>query len=170
MPSELKFWAAALIQTLALPSSDQFGRKKYRNPCCAPSNVTARPKKIIIKMNGNVAVKYRTLADDFIDFQMAKYTKIHAHIKHATKSHRNAPAFSKPSVIWSTLFLRRRQKKQFEAFIVFSLNEMCERSPKGKNCILKKLFGWCSWFQWPCHIFFESFWYPTIGGCPSEWN
>lgn len=71
-------------------------------------------------MNGNVAVKYRTLADDFIDFQMAKYTNIQAHIRHATKSHRNAPASSKPVLIWSTLFLEMRNKQP--VFFIMSKN------------------------------------------------
>lgn len=58
--------------TLAFPSNAQFGRKKYLRPFSAPSSVNERPIKTTINTNGKVAVKYLTLADDLIDFQIAK--------------------------------------------------------------------------------------------------
>lgn len=91
--------------TFACLSCSQLGRKKYCNPLSAPSRVSDLPKNIIIKINGKVAVKYRTLADDLIDFHIAKYTRIQAQTRHATSSHLIAPGYSIPSLICNTLFL-----------------------------------------------------------------
>lgn len=46
-----------------------------------------------------------TLADDLIDFQVAKYTISQAHIKQANNSQRIKPGYSIPGLICSTLFL-----------------------------------------------------------------
>lgn len=47
-----------------------------------------------------------TLADDLIDFQIAKYTRIQAQTRHATNSQRIPPGYSMPGLICSTLFLQ----------------------------------------------------------------
>lgn len=99
MPSELKFWAAAFIHMFESLSNDQLGLKKYLRPMSAPSSVRARPRKTTININGSVAVKYRALVDDFMDFHMAKYTRIQAQTRHATNSQRIRPASSIPPLI-----------------------------------------------------------------------
>lgn len=72
----------------------------------------------MIRSKGNVAVRYLTCADDLMDFQMEKYTMIHAVIKHATSSHLKIPGSSMPLLICRTLLLNRREIfffKHFEA-------------------------------------------------------
>lgn len=67
-----------------------------------------RVRKTTIRRNGSVAVRYLTCADDLIDFQMEKYTMIHAVIKHATSSHLKIPGSSMPLLICRTLLLNRK--------------------------------------------------------------
>lgn len=76
------------ILTSASNNFSNLGLKKYRIPLSAPSNVRALISSIMMIKNGNVAVKYRTFAEDFILFQMAKQTSTQAHTKHATSSQR----------------------------------------------------------------------------------
>lgn len=94
--------------TFASPSNSQRGWKKNRRPFAAPSRVRERVRKTTIRRKGSVAVRYLTCADDLMDFQMEKYTIIHAVIKQAASSHRRTPGSSMPLLICRTLLLSKQ--------------------------------------------------------------
>lgn len=117
--------------TFASPSNSQRGWKKNCRPFAAPSRVRDRMRKTTIRRNGSVAVRYLTCADDLMDFQMEKYTMIHAVIKHATSSHLKIPGSSMPLLICRTLLLNRK------AIIFFFF--FCCRHSKLRHAIVLRL-------------------------------
>lgn len=123
----LSYWKWQILKlTFASPSSSHFGWKKYFIPSCAPSKVKDFARKTMMKMNGNVAVKYLTLADDLILFQRPKYTNTQAHSKHATNSHLKVPKSWRPLLICRTLMLERNKSVLFD-------NISCEFNTYWKN-------------------------------------
>lgn len=92
--------------TLASAKSSNLGLKKYRIPLSAPSRVSDLISSTNIIMNGKVAVKYLTFADDFMLFHIPKYISTHAHIRQATNSHRRISKSSIPLPICSTFRLK----------------------------------------------------------------
>lgn len=85
---------------------------------------------------------------------MAKYTKIQAQIKHATKSQRIDPGCSRPLLIWSTLFLNRNSSLVISNFYINFINDQMN--------LLEKFLGWCSWMNRSGQVMYNSFWKPTI--------